>query len=468
MPTHGRRSGAVGARGLARSRAPHFGSRYAAAMRLSIAALSILLIGSTAVLAAEGREEKVRGDRKRVEAQGFWIYNDLTKGLAQAGASGKPLAVALRCIPCEDCVKLDDDLVDQDPRLRPLLEKFVRVRLVSTNGLDLSLFQFDTDQSFAIFLLRADGTVYGRFGTRSDHKEWIDDVSIEGLAKALEGALALHESFPRDKAALSMKRGPAPTFARPELYPSLAAKYKSTIDEAGKIVPSCIHCHMIGEAERTYRLEKGGAISEQTLLPFPHPKAIGLILDPKERAKVLRVEPGSAAERAGLKSGDAIKELGRQPLLSIADVQWVLHHADAKGASIDAVVERGTETLKLTLTLADGWRRRDDISWRASTWGLRRTALGGILLKPLADDDPARAKLPKKSIGLKIAHLGQNPPHDVAKRAGFRKDDIFLAFDGRTDLPRETDVLLYALSKRPIPKKLAVRVLRKKSLNVCA
>ena len=47
-------------------------------------------------------------------------------------------------------------LVDKDPVLRPLLEKFVRVRVVSTNGLDLSIFQYDYDQSFAAFLLNAE------------------------------------------------------------------------------------------------------------------------------------------------------------------------------------------------------------------------------------------------------------------------------------------------------------------------
>ena len=115
--------------------------------------------------------------------------------------------VVLRCIPCEECVKLDDDLVDQDERLQAALEKFVRVRVVSANGLDLSLFQFDTDQSFAVFMLNADGTIYGRYGTRSDHSHWADDVSVEGLAKALEGALALHQQYPKNKAELAAKKG---------------------------------------------------------------------------------------------------------------------------------------------------------------------------------------------------------------------------------------------------------------------
>src|SRR5438045_621931 len=137
---------------------------------------------------AQTREEKVRGDKAKVEADGFWIYNDLARGYSEAKKTGQPLLVALRCIPCEQCVKLDEDLVEKDERIKPLLEKFVRVRLISANGLDLSLFQFDTDQSFAVFMLNADGTIYGRFGTRSDQTHWANDVSITGLAKALEGA----------------------------------------------------------------------------------------------------------------------------------------------------------------------------------------------------------------------------------------------------------------------------------------
>src|SRR5881227_2595597 len=146
------------------------------AMRTSFCLLAACLAAAS-VASAQTREEKVRSDKAKVEADGFWIYNDLAKGYAEAKKTGQPLLVVLRCIPCEQCVKLDDDLVEKDKRLRPLLEKFVRVRVISANGLDLSLFQFDTDQSFAVFMLNADGTIYGRFGTRSDQTHWANDVS---------------------------------------------------------------------------------------------------------------------------------------------------------------------------------------------------------------------------------------------------------------------------------------------------
>ena len=154
---------------------------------------SFTLLGATA---AQQREEKVRNDRAKVVKEGFWIYNDLAAGFALAKKNGKPLLVVLRCIPCEACVKLDDDLVDRDPRVRPLLEKYVCVRVVSTNGLDLSLFQYDYDQSFAAFFLNADRTIYGRYGTRSHETESDQDVSVEGFRRALAAALRLHREYP--------------------------------------------------------------------------------------------------------------------------------------------------------------------------------------------------------------------------------------------------------------------------------
>src|SRR5436190_3819787 len=244
---------------------------------------------------AQTREEKVRRDKAKVEADGFWIYNDLAKGFGEAKKTGQPLLVVLRCIPCEQCVKLDENLVEKDERIKPLLEKFVRVRVISANGLDLSLFQFDTDQSFAVFMLNADGTIYGRFGTRSDQTQWTDDVSIGGLVKALDGALALHGAYPENKSALAAKKGPPPDFAVPEQYPKLAGKYGAELNYAGNVVQSCIHCHQIGDANRQFQREKSGAIPEQVLFPYPHPKALGLILDPQERATVLRVEANALA-----------------------------------------------------------------------------------------------------------------------------------------------------------------------------
>jgi hypothetical protein len=407
------------------------------------------------------REEKLRTDREKVEADGFWIYNDLAKGVAEAKKDGKPLIVTLRCIPCVECVKLDDDLVNQDKRVRPLLEKFVRVRIISTNGLDLSLFQYDYDQSFACFFLNADGTVYGRFGTRSHRTNWGDDVSIEGLSKALQGALDLHEQYPKNKADLKAKTGPVPEFASPEKYPLLRDKYTAKLGTEGKVVPTCIHCHQIADARHQAARDGGKGMPEQVLFPYPHPKTLGLILDPKERAAVLRVDAKTPAAEAGFEKGDVILRLAGQPLLSIADVQWVLQQAPAEGTKLKAEVRRGDKKVELTLALPKGWRHREDISWRASTWGLRRMAAGGMLLENLPAEDRKKADLPETTMALRVKYLGGGDgPHGAAQRAGFRQGDVIVSFDEHKDLLRETDLLAHALTNRKVGEKVAVTVLR--------
>lgn len=428
-------------------------------LRCLFAVSSCLMLCSFAVW-GQDRETKVRRDRERVEAEGYWIYGDLPKGMAEAKRTGRPVVVALRCIPCEECVKLDEDVIHADPRLKELLDQFVRVRIVSTNGLDLSLFQFDTDQSFAMFFLNPDETIYGRFGTRSHRTEWADDVSIGGLAEALEGALELHRGYPRNKAALAGKRGPKPPVASPEQFPQLKEKYGPALNYEGDVVRSCIHCHQIGDAERQSYRDRGKVLPDQLLFPYPHPKVTGLILDPEERATVLRIEDETPASQAGFQQGDQILTLAGQPLISIADVQWVLHHADPDGAEIDAKVRRGDKTLALKLTLPPKWRERDTIAWRGSSWQLRRVATGGLYQVELSAEERQDRQLPADGMALLAKHVGQYSPHDAAKQAGLVNGDIIVGFDGRTDLLRETDVLIYSLRNRKPGDVIEVIILR--------
>ena len=425
--------------------------------------LTLVALGSllpTAAMAQNPRDKKVRDDKVKVEADGYWIYNNLPKAFDEAKKTGKPIVVILRCIPCEECVKLDDDLVNQDPTLRPLLEKYIRVRVVSTNGLDLSLFQYDYDQSFACFLLNADGTIYGRFGTRSHRTNWLGDVSIEGLAKALQGGLDLHAGYPKNKDSLAAKRGPAPEFPVPEKFPALSAKYTAKLNYEGNVVQSCIHCHQIGDAIRTFHRAKREPMPQELLFPYPHPKSQGLILDPKDKATVKEVLPGTPAAKSGLKSGDRIETFDGQPMLSIADVQWVLHRSSADGAKIEAQVLRDGKPIDLTFTLEKGWRQTDDIAWRSSSWGLRAMATGGILFEEISEEERQKAGAPAEGMALRAKHVGQYGAHAAGKKAGFLNGDIVISWDGKTDLLRDTDVLAYGVLKRKPGDTIAVKVLR--------
>ena len=149
-----------------------------------------------------------------------------------------------------DCRAFDEQLVRRDPKVAGLMDSFICVRLVQANALDLTLFQFDYDLTFAVFLMNADKTIYGRYGSRSERKDATKDISIESFREALAAALDLHKRFPADKASLAGKQ-PRPTnFRTPDDFPSLTGKYKPTLDYEGRVVQSCLHCHQVRDAER--------------------------------------------------------------------------------------------------------------------------------------------------------------------------------------------------------------------------
>lgn len=432
-------------------------------MALRFSALSLLfgLYITTAV--AQTREEKVRGDREKVTSDGFWIYNDLSAAFSKAKTENKPIIVVLRCIPCEECVKLDDELLDNDPELRPILEKFVRARQVSTNGLDLNLFQFDTDQSFAVFLLNADGTIYARFGTRSHRTEWFGDVSIMGLTKAMQRTLELHENYPDNKSLFAAKTGAPLEVASPELFPTLKEKYTDRLNYAGNVVKSCIHCHQIGDARREWYRDAGKPIPEKILFPYPHPKIVGLTIDPDQPGAVKSVAASSAAAASGLKPGDTIQTMNGQIVLSIADIQWVLDNIDENGGEIPITYQRDGAELQGRLLLKKGWRRNGDISWRVSSWPYRRMVTGGMQLEAVSTEKRAELSqqgVAKNAMALRVKHVGKYGAHGAAKRAGVLKDDVLITYDGRNDLMTDSDLLAYGVNTHKPGDKVQITLLR--------
>ena len=126
-----------------------------------------------------------------------------------------------------------------------------------------------------------------------------------------------------------------------------------------------------------------------------------------------------------------------------------MHHA-GKTDKLTAEVLRGGKKVKVPLTLAAGWREQGDISWRATSWDLRRMATGGLLLVPLTDDERKSAKLDENVLALRIKHAGEYNEHAAAKNAGFRKGDIIVELDGSTATLTESQLLVAMMNgKKP-------------------
>jgi serine protease Do len=288
------------------------------------------------------------------------------------------------------------------------------VRLVSMRRVNLSLFDFDFDLTWAAFFLGPDEEVYGRYGGR-DASSADSRLSLAGLRHAMAAALATHGKRLKGVRTLSGPEGAG----KRVLTPLSADRYP-----AAKRRPpgSCIHCHQVYDFRRE-ALQAEGKWQLDQVWVYPLPENIGLTLDLNAGDRVHRVAADSPAARAGLQAGDELRIVNGTAVASEADVQYGLQRAPDRG-EISVVWLRGDRTLEGRLVLAPGWRQTD-ISWRRS----------------VQDMDPAPqvyghdlTAQEKRQLGLRAEQLafymGSFLPTAV-RQAGIQANDVIVGIDGR-------------------------------------
>ncbi|WP_395751959.1 Trx7/PDZ domain-containing (seleno)protein [Prosthecobacter sp.] len=419
-------------------------------MRLLLLFLALATPAFTATV--KDREGAVRGDKAKMENDPRWNWNDLDGGFRLAKTTGKPLLVVLRCLPCMSCAGIDASVLEEQ-ELVPLLDQFVCVRVINANALDLSRFQFDYDLSFSAIMFNGDGTIYGRYGSWLHQKDPLNKTTTS-FKKALEAALSVHQGYPANKAQLSGKQGGPTPYQTPIEFPALAGKYQSKLDWNGKVVASCVHCHMVGDAFRAYYRSQNKPVPVEWIYPQPSIETLGITLATDDVAKVEAVAANSPAAKAGVQTGDSFLSLSQQPLVSIADVSWVLHRSPDSGP-LPATLLRGGKETAITLDLPSGWRQSSDIGKRVGTWPMRAMAFGGMKIDDIPDEERATLGLEKTQMALRIFHVGEFGQHAAAKKEGFKKDDIIVQIGDQRQRVTESaligDLLLHHLPGEKIP-----------------
>jgi serine protease Do len=330
-------------------------------------------------------------------------------------------------------------------------------------GVDLSLFQFHGQLTWGAFFLNADRVIYGRYGSRGARKGRMEndkDISLEGFKKALEGALDLHKGYPANKASLAGKTGPAPGAKTPEQYPPAAAANLQPAEKTGG--KGCIHCHQTQDYELITARRAGQPIADRLLWTYPMPDLLGFALDPKEKASIVSVAPGSAAAKAGLRSGDRIVTMEGQPILSTADVQWVLQQAKEPG-DVKMDVDRGGSKATLTLSLESGWRRGVSFADTLSLGWITRQQVAGMRCDALPPAEKSKLGLGAEALGLKILDLSPDfvkERNTSAKKIGLLKGDVLVEIDGQKKAMTESEFLAYLLQKKNKGEKVALVYLR--------
>ena len=271
-------------------------------------------------------------------------------------------------------------------------------------GVDLNVFDFDYDLTWAGFFMNADERIYGRFGGREDGNAEAH-LTLAALKYAMRQALDAH----REK----------------RVQPKPAAKPVRSAEQfaaAARVKEECIHCHMVYDFSRDAIRSDGKWQMDMTWV-YPPPKSVGLELDRNQGNRVANVLADSPAQRAGIRPGDVLESVNDRRVASYGDVQWALEYS-TKAGEVPVTWQRGDATKKGTLTLRDGWRK-SDISWRESMWGLEPSA--SVYGRDLSPEEKKKLGLSEKRLAFSQGDFVPPP----ARNAGIQKKDIIIGIDGK-------------------------------------
>lgn len=299
-----------------------------------------------------------------------------------------------------------------------MADKFVFLRIVRMNGVDLNIFRYDYDLTWMAFFLDADGRVYARYGGR-DPDSAEARVSKEGLLHAMEEVLKLHAD------AQAKKLPPPPVV--PAKKPEDMAMLKGFAGGGDR----CIRCHMINEAYNLEAARKGPLKRDErseSFFAFPRPENLGIKPDLVLGNRIKEVEAKSAGDVAGLKKGDVLRKVHGLPIVTAFDIQHALNEVGtAKEVAIE--VERAGKPVSTKVALADGWKR-SDASWRRSLWNARPTSgLGGAELAP---EEKKKRGIPADGLAYHAIFIAPGGPF---AKAGLKAGDVIVGVDGKRKIP---------------------------------
>ncbi|MCS0611185.1 Do family serine endopeptidase [Massilia kyonggiensis] len=144
-------------------------------------------------------------------------------------------------------------------------------------------------------------------------------------------------------------------------------------------------------------------------------------LDSPDGALVSNVERGGAADKAGLKSGDVIRKVNGQPIVSGGDLSAMVSVAKP-GDKLALEVWRDGKVVQLNATLGNANDKPDPYD-RDNLAGNDGGAKLGLALRPL---DPVERRQVGLASGLVIEDAG-----GAAEAAGVQPGDLLLAVNGK-------------------------------------
>jgi serine protease Do len=180
-------------------------------------------------------------------------------------------------------------------------------------------------------------------------------------------------------------------------------------------IPIEVATHIQDEILKTGKVEHARlGVSIQTI---DQSLARSFHLDTPAGALVAKVDPDSAAERAGLKAGDVILEYNNANLIDAGQLSAAVAMAEP-GDSANLKVWRDGKTIGLTAKLGAVPGKGELVRTAATTGGGKL----GLAVRPLTSDESSQSGI---ASGLLVERV-----QGAAARAGIQPGDVVLAVDG--------------------------------------
>jgi serine protease Do len=192
--------------------------------------------------------------------------------------------------------------------------------------------------------------------------------------------------------------------------------------------------------------------------PVDRELAEALNLDKPVGALVSDVNPGSAAEKAGIEPGDVILEFNGETIEVSGDLPPIVG-ANPPGTQAEVLVSRNGKRKTFTVTL-DALESDEDGNITASSQDSAASNKLGLRVEAISED--RRRALGDPEGGVIIAAVED----DAAYRAGLRRGDVVLAINNR--LVEDVAAFDEIAESLPAGKAVALRVMRDGAIRYIA
>ncbi|MDZ7814428.1 MAG: PDZ domain-containing protein [Planctomycetota bacterium] len=305
----------------------------------------------------------------------------------------------------------------------------MKCRIDDLDRTDARVFNFlryqDLDKLYWVWLMAPDGRTYGVFGGSNRSVE-DKEISLDAMDNVLKRVLSFHYAEVKEKWDYV---GSSVNTAGEQLKFSSLPFYKSWKEKTKEDAEGCVRCHDAYAAYNQREIDARRFSTEAEFYRWTFSENAGIEFSKDDGVVISSVIRGSAADKAGVSSGDRLVSANGRMVFSEADFRACLSALTHRSCELELVLLRNGELVRKKLSFRKNWKEHD-IYWRKS---ITKTTYGTSPGFPwtFRVKEPQRTKL---NIGpdemAAKPWYGRGKGSSPAYDAGLRGHHIIIAVNG--------------------------------------